>query len=125
MVAENLIIENLSHMLHDENFDLVTDGDHTFCELYHHRTILFAALCNAYPDKSWVSKLHDDHTMYDGYFIAGIETRYGQATYHCSLDYWDLFDKVNHLDTAPKFDGHSSSVAINRIAKEFTKDVEN
>ena len=34
----------------------ISDGYHTFQELYEHRIILFSALCNVYPDISWKSK---------------------------------------------------------------------
>lgn len=95
----------------------VSDGYHTFNELYHHRAILFAALCNLYPDYAWKSKQHDDpdFPMYDGMFICGINTPNGQATYHYDIDpYWDMFD-VPELPKAPKFDGHTPAMAIERI----------
>lgn len=82
-----------------------SDGYHTFNELYYHRMILFSVICNQNKQKSWKSKLHDDGTMYDDYFIVGVETDEGQYTYHYHLDYWDMFD-VKELDKAPKWDGH-------------------
>lgn len=97
----------------------VSDGYHTFDELYHHRAILFAALCNAFPERSWKSKLHfdPDEKMYEGMFIVGIECEYGlQATYHYDIDpYWDIFNcKV--LLTAPHvFLAHNPDMALNRI----------
>lgn len=95
----------------------VSDGYHTFNELYHHRAVLFAALCNLYPDYAWKSKQHDDPNfpMYDGMFICGINAPDGQATYHYDIDpYWDMFD-VPELPRAPKFDGHTPAMAIERI----------
>jgi len=95
----------------------VSDGYHTFNELYHHRAILFATLCNLMPDLAWKSKQHDDPNfpMYDGMFICGIVTPMGQATYHYDIDpYWDLF-KVKELERAPKYDGHTPADAIQRI----------
>lgn len=95
----------------------LSDGYHTFNELYHHRAILFSAICNAMPDKAWKSKLHDTGDMFDGMFIVGIETPDGQATYHYDIDpYWDMF-KVKELEKAPKWDGHTPQDAIERIAK--------
>lgn len=47
----------------------VSDGYHTFEELYNHRMILFSIICNSYPHRAWKSKLHHDGTMYDNYFI--------------------------------------------------------
>ncbi len=95
----------------------LSDGYHTFNELYHHRAILFSVICNSMPDKAWKSKLHDTGDMYDGMFIVGIETPKGQATYHYDIEpYWDMF-KVKELEKAPKWDGHTPQVAIERIEK--------
>ena len=98
----------------------LSDGYHTFNELYHHRAILFSVICNSIPNKAWKSKLHDTGDMYEGMFIVGIETPEGQATYHYDIDpYWDMF-KVKELEKAPKWDGHTPQEAIERIAKIST-----
>lgn len=93
-----------------------SDGYHTFAELYHHRTILFASLCNLCKEASWKSRQHNDpnDAMYNGMFIAGMTTPYGQATYHCENQYWDIFN-VKELDRAPEFDGHTPEDALTRI----------
>ena len=94
----------------------VSDGYHTFNELYHHRAILFSVICNIFPEKSWKSKSHDDGTMFANMFIVGIDTPQGQATYHYDVNpYWNMF-KVKSLDNAPKYDGHTPQQAIERIA---------
>ena len=56
-------------------------------------------------DLAWKSRKHSDGTMYDGMFIAGIDTPEGQDTYHCENDLWDLFN-VKELEHAPEWDGH-------------------
>lgn len=95
----------------------ISDGYHTFDELYHHRAILFSVICNSMSDKAWKSKLHDTGDMYDGMFIVGIETPEGQATYHYDIEpYWDMF-KVKELEKAPKWDGHTPQIAIERMEK--------
>lgn len=100
-----------------DNIGEFSDGYHTFNELYHHRAILFSVICNGLPENAWKSKLHDTGDMYDGMFIVGIETPEGQATYHYDIEpYWDMF-KVRELEKAPKWDGHTPQVAIERIAK--------
>ena len=94
----------------------VSDGYHTFNELYHHRAILFSALCNANKEKAWKSKSHHDGTMFADMFIVGIDTPQGQASYHYDVNpYWDMFD-VPALGKAPEWDGHTAEMAINRIA---------
>ena len=89
----------------------ISDGSHTFDELYYHRMILFSIICNSNKERSWKSKLHDDGTMFDDYFIVGIETPEGQFTYHYHMDHWDKFD-VKELDRAPAWDGHEASDVI-------------
>ena len=84
----------------------VNDGSHSFDDLYWHRMMLFAVICNSHKDKAWKSKLHHDGTMYDDYFIVGIETPEGQYTYHYHIDWWDKFDVQQRL-RAPEYDGHT------------------
>ncbi len=94
----------------------VSDGYHTFNELYHHRAVLFSVICRNYKNIAWKSKSHDDGTMFANMFIVGVNTPVGQATYHYDTNpYWDMFD-VPILDYAPKFDGHTAKQAIERIA---------
>ena len=85
----------------------ISDGSHTFGELYDHRCKLFAVICNSYKSQAWKSKLHDDGTMYQDYFIVGVKTPQGDFTYHYHIDNWDMFD-VFERDFAPKWDGHTS-----------------
>jgi hypothetical protein len=92
-----------------------SDGYHTFKELYHHRAVLFAALIAQMPEKAWKSKTHSDGSVWDGWFIVGIETPEGQATYHYASDpYWDMFC-CHEVDRAPEWDGHTPEQAIERI----------
>ena len=84
----------------------ISDGYHTFDELYFHRMILFSIICNQNKEKAWKSKLHDDGTMYDNYFIVGITTPEGQYSYHYHMEYWGHFEGIKELERAPKWDGH-------------------
>ena len=119
----DLTIENINRMIdvyHKKNGSVgkVSDGYHTFDELYHHRALLFATLINnpLFNTLAWKSKKHHDGTMYDDMFIVGIETPMGQATYHYDINpYWEKFN-VKELSQAPEFDGHTPSQAIERIA---------
>ncbi len=99
----------------EENPGEVSDGYHTFNELYHHRAVLFSVICNQHPERAWKSKKHHDGTMYDGMFIVGVETPEGAATYHYDIDpYWDIFH-VPEVEYAPEWDGHTPAEAIRRI----------
>ena len=92
----------------------ISDGYHTFGQLYHDRAVLFAIICNTYKDNAWKSKLHDDGTMFDDMFIVGVATPQGQYTYHYHIEpYWDMYD-VMEIEHAPKWDGHTHE-DINRL----------
>lgn len=96
-----------------DNISQISDGDHTFEELYFHRMILFSIICNTYKDRAWKSWKHADNTMFDDYFLVGISTPKGDYSYHYHKDYWSEF-KVKEICNAPKWDGHLSS-DINRL----------
>lgn len=87
----------------------ISDGYHTFNDLYKERLYLSAALFNAYKDRAWKSRNHSDGTLcFDGggWFIVGINTPLGQYTYHYNDQYWEMFD-CKELETAPEWDGHT------------------
>ena len=87
----------------------VTDGYHTFDELYFHRMVLFSMILNQNKNRSWKAKQHHDGTMFDDkLFICGIETPEGQYTYHYDLKYWNYFN-VKEFEFAPVYDGHKPS----------------
>lgn len=93
----------------------ISDGYHTFSELYAHRAALFSVVVNSNPEISWKSKQHHDGTMFDGMFIVGMDTEFGQITYHYNIERdWDLF-KVKELAKAPEWDGHTPSDVVKRL----------
>lgn len=86
----------------------ISDGYHTFNELYYHRAVLFSLVCKANKEHAWKSRLHSDGTMWDGLFIVGITTPEGNYSYHYNDERWDMFD-VKELEKAPEYDGHLPS----------------
>ena len=115
--AENAI--NEARRLNNDSVGCLSDGYHTFNELYHHRALLFASIClTSMKHFAWKSLQHSDPNdkMYDGMFIVGVTTPFGQATYHYNIDpYWEIFKDVPELERAPVYDGHTPSEAIERI----------
>lgn len=99
--------------------DEISDGYHTFGELYAHRRALTAALATgaASAGDSWRSKAHhpDDGPMFDECFIVGIELPTGTITYHYGLRYWDDFAGVPELAHAPKWDGAGPDETVQRL----------
>lgn len=93
----------------------LSDTYHTFDVLYMHRMVLFATITSQNKAKSWKSHYHHDGTMYPDYFIVGIDTEFGQFSYHYHEQYWGWFD-VPVLDYAPEFDGHTSDDVTRLLA---------
>lgn len=93
----------------------ISDGYHTFNELYEHRHILFIALCKK-SDNVWKSMKHSDNSEFKGWFILGINRQQGkQITYHLPLSKWHDCDFAETLDKAPLYDNHKSSDVLKRI----------
>lgn len=92
----------------------VSDGYHTFDELYDHRCLLFAALTQARPHASWKSRLHSDGEAWEGWFIAGMDLNGKPITYHLPEKYWDLC-KGDERTRAPEWDGHTSADVLVRL----------
>lgn len=97
----------------------ISDGYHTFDELYQHRAVLFATICNAYAGRAWKSLKHHDNTMYEDYFIVGIHTPMGQFTYHYPMSDWDMFN-VPAIEYAPEWDGHTSNDVTRLLSLDGT-----
>lgn len=93
-----------------EDMGEVSDGYHTFNQLYHQRAVLFATIVNQNKDKAWKSWKHEDGKFcFDKggeWFIVGIDTPEGSYTYHYEQTYWDMFD-CEELDRGKHWDGHT------------------
>lgn len=107
--------------------NLISDGYHTFGELYEHRIVNFMTLCywvyarcsdRGNDPEIWRSKAHSDGSVWDGWFILGINKRKGeQITYHLPMSKWDECDRFypETLDRAPEWDGHTSADVLERL----------
>lgn len=111
--------------------NLISDGYHTFSELYDHRINLFIALCKMMMDRDgyeeeygtketsiWKSKLHNDGSEMEGWFIMGIGDIPGKMiTYHLPNSKWGDCKRINTLDKAPEWDGHTSDDVLKRLLR--------
>lgn len=97
-------VENLPAV----DVEKMSDGYHTFADLYEQRLILSAALAKNNPH-AWKSKRHEDGSVPfgGGWFIMGFDTDEGCYTYHYELKDWDLF-QCKELDKGKPWDGHTS-----------------
>lgn len=109
----------------NQNVKEISDGHHTFGEYIDMRNTLFIALCNVYSDISWKSKRHFDEEkdpMFNGDFVAGINSNMGIITFHLKMKYWDDL-KVKELDKAPEYDGYTKEDVKVRIKSLNKKNV--
>ncbi len=101
----------------------VSDGYHTFGELYEHRIELWIALCrelSASREDShklpWRSKLHSDGSSIEGWFVLGVGYAAGeQKTYHLPLSRWRDCGFAQDEERAPDWDGHTAADVIERL----------
>ena len=98
------------------NTNKISDGYHTFGELYKHRIALWIYVCKRNKDRAWKSQRHSDGSILNGWFLLGMNTKAGrQITYHLPISYWKELYTINTKDRAPKWDGHTSETVLIRI----------
>lgn len=99
----------------------VSDGYHTFNQLYHQRAVLFATIVNQNKDKAWKSFKHfDGKYCFDSngeWFIVGVDTPQGSYTYHYEKKYWDMFD-CKELQCGKEWDGHTDEDVTRLLSLE-------
>ena len=114
----NAIIEKINNDIKEykdrtkNSADDISDGYHTFGDLYKHRTYLLA-LAMIHLPYAWKARKHEDGTMFDGMFVVGFPTPNGMVTYHCDNEYWNDF-RVPEIPHAPHFDGYSDADVLDR-----------
>ena len=97
--------------------DDLSDGFHTFRQLYYQRMMLFATIVKQNKDKAWKSLRHEDGELCfgGGWFIVGIDTPEGSYTYHYEDNYYSLFD-CEELERGKHWDGHTEKDVIRLLS---------
>jgi hypothetical protein len=99
----------------------LSDGFHTFAELYEHRHALCLALMRAMPEHCWFSWRHADGKRCfggDDWFIAGIELPAGASvTYHMPAELFQIAQATGaaELEKGRPWDGHSAADVVLRL----------
>ena len=127
--------DNLQDLKDSWRIDIgtVSDGDHTFTELYEHRYHLYIALCKSYCttryhgtilDKTWKQKFtcnksykHDDWSSFEWYFIMQLETPHWQISYHLPNALWNTCAFASTLEKSKTWDGHTSDDVLEILLK--------
>ncbi len=91
----------------------VSDGYHTFDELYRHRCLLWAVICSQRAH-SFKTRKNDSGEEWPGWFIAGFNTTDGQITYHLPDELWGLVN-AREIERNAGYDGHTSQDVAQRL----------
>jgi hypothetical protein len=106
----------------------VSDGHHTFEELYRYRLLYNAALFNEWA-KSGLYNVHKSRFHHDGtipfddpkWFIVVAELPTGQISNHYRVvTDWDLFD-IPERELPNVYDGHTPDVVADRLESFLRK----
>ncbi len=92
----------------------ISDGYHTFNEIYQHRKLLYVLLCLAHAKQCvWA-----DHKEWDSIVLVW-NSDAGQVSYHVSYDMKELFEgKIKEVPFGEHgWDGHTSGVVVDRLLK--------
>ena len=88
--AVNLFIKLQKNVWGTDADKIISDGYHTFSELYEHKNKLFITLLNMLGNGDfhvWKSHRHSDNEQCEaGWFIAGFSDK---LSYHLPIEYWD------------------------------------
>lgn len=89
----------------------ISDGYHTFDELYEHRCLLYIYIVRT----SGRGYLKRDH--FPGWDCLYLEGAFGQISYHVPTVHRPLY--VGHVAEAPdhKYDGHTPQLTLERLRK--------
>ena len=99
----------------------VSDGYHTFNELYEFRKVYNAVLFNAWSDRGLYSvhkskRHHDgDDCFGGGWFIVQATLPTGQISNHYELKDWDLFN-IPEKEKANEWDNHTEKDVVDRYS---------
>ena len=130
--VEDIFASLIENKYKDGVTGLLSDGDHTFDDLYNHRCTLFLALMRVANehgadygiDDVWFSRTHDDGEVWENYLIVGMQTPYGICTYNVREDqFLELMlsheMRIKELERAPAWDGHNSDDVLQRLSATF------
>lgn len=103
------------------NTNDISDGYHTFGELYEFRKLYNAALFNEWA-RQGAYQVHKSKCHFDGeecfgggWFIVVAILPMGQISNHYELTDWDLFKVFEAPKALFEFDGHTSKDVITRL----------
>jgi hypothetical protein len=118
-----LSVDEINYCIKSNGIDTnkISDGYHTFGELYEFRKMYNAVLFNEWA-KQGLCNVHKSKRHFDGeecfgggWFIVMAELPTGQISNHYELKDWDLFDIPASEKARVPFDGHTAADVLERL----------
>ena len=104
-----------------EDKSQISDGYHTFAELYEHRHALFLALVSTMPECFVMSRRHSDGKLcfggHEWFIVIGELPTGDQISYHLPVSLWDSATKtgVREVEKALSWNGHTSEDVVDSL----------
>lgn len=123
----NAVIKNYLLPRMNNAVGKISDGYHTFNELYEFRKLYNAALFNEWANQGKYNvhkstRHHDGEACFGGgWFIVMATLPTGQISNHYEMKDWDLFD-CDVFVNAEEFDGHTAQDVLDRLEALSQKD---
>lgn len=92
----------------------ISDGYHTFNELYDHRCLLFVWLMNLNQAAAFKTRKHADGSEFPGWFVGIIRTEAGEISYHLPNLMWDMA-LVPEIEQHNTYDGSDADAVLKRL----------
>lgn len=105
---------------HRENF---TDGYHSMKELYDARNYLFILVCIYYQNQAFRTVRGKGGEIEEGWFILGLESDYGQITFHLPIEMWDYCSFAKTIEQNDNYDGHTTFDVYVRLVQLITHEI--
>jgi len=108
----------------------ISDGYHSFEELYDHRNLLFITLARLFKDNNavvWKSLKNRDGKGTPGWFVMGIdymaadENTIKQISYHLPMSLWKYCKFASTMNKSP-WNGHASKDVIEQLIELLKHD---
>lgn len=120
-------IIDLRKQMYLDNMGEVSDGRHTFNELYDFRMVYNAALFNEWARRG-IYSVHKSYRHHDGeecfgggWFIVVAMLPTGQISNHYKNEFWNLFRVPSYEKAQFEYDGHTSGDVLERLKAVITQ----
>jgi len=125
------LVESINYLISNTKVDTerISDGSHTFEDLYNHRIILYLSILGLIKDnpnyKVWYAHKHSDGSVWKGWIVVGVLNilTTEQISYHMDSKYEYILASMNvlMLEFGLVWDGYSADDVLDRLLNWFTK----